>query len=51
MSETQKFRKLQKALEEKELSMRYSDDWSPSFHNQVKVIEDSVPERMSEEQE
>ena len=45
-----RLRKLQKALEEKELSERYSD-WSPSFHNQVKVLEDSIPERMSKKQD
>jgi len=42
----QRFREYQKAREETELNERYSADWSPSFHSQVKVLEDLIPERM-----
>jgi len=45
----QRFRALQKAQEERELNKRYFEDWSPSFHNQVKLLEDKIPERESRE--
>ena len=43
----QRFRELQKALEEIELNKRYSSE-NPGFHDQVKVMEEKLPERQAQ---
>jgi len=43
LSKEQRLRELQKKMEERELYERSADD--PSVHNQVKVMEDKMPER------
>jgi hypothetical protein len=43
LEKERRLRMLQKKLEARELAARYFDD--PSFHDQVRFLEDVIPER------